>query len=141
MGPRNLHPFSRRGPSMRSIVGSSRAVLAAALLAMFPGGVLTAQGVTTGAIGGKVTDDKGQPVAEASVQVTNRGTGFTSQTRSRANGQYLVQGLETGGPYTVAIRGIGDRPHTHDRVHGKLFQTTQIGKATVLNPVTFLFSL
>src|ERR1044072_1039590 len=135
MGTRNLHPFSRRGPSMRSIVGSSRAVLAAALLAMFPGGVLTAQGVATGAIGGKVTDDKAQPVAEASVQVTNRGTGFTSQTRSRANGQYLVQGLEPGGPYTVAIRVIGYRPYTHGGVQVKLSETTRVDAELVAQAV------
>ncbi|HTI04124.1 MAG TPA: carboxypeptidase regulatory-like domain-containing protein [Gemmatimonadales bacterium] len=120
---------------MRWIVGSSRAVMAAAVLAMLPGGVLLAQGVTTGAIGGKVTDDKGQPVAEASVQVTNRGTGFTTQTRSRANGQYLVQGLETGGPYTVAIRVIGYRPYTHEGVTVKLSETTRVDAELVAQAV------
>jgi len=72
--------------------------------------------VTTGAISGKVTDANGQPVAEAAVQVTNRGSGFTTTVRSRSNGQYLIQGLEVGGPYTVAVRAIGFQPFTRDGV-------------------------
>ena len=34
-----------------------------------------AQGVTTGAIGGIITDDNGQPLQGAQVQVVNRATG------------------------------------------------------------------
>src|SRR6185295_2101688 len=93
MGTSTLHPFPpRRGPSMRWIVGSCRALVAAALFTLLCTGVARAQGVTTGAISGKVTDKQGQPVGEAAVQVTNRGSGFTTSVRSRSNGQYLVQG-------------------------------------------------
>jgi hypothetical protein len=82
--------------------------------------------VTTGAITGKVTDAQGQPVAEAAVQVTHRGTGFTTATRTRANGQYLVQGLEVGGPYTVAVRAIGFQPFSRDGVDVKLSEATRV---------------
>ena len=63
---------------------------------------LAAQGVTTGAISGTVTDAAGKPVENAQVQITNRNTGFRSGALSRANGYYYVQGLEVGGPYTVS---------------------------------------
>src|SRR5437867_590592 len=82
---------------MRWIVGLSRAVVAAALFSILCLSSALAQGVTTGAISGKVTDAQGQPVAEAAVQVTHRGTGFTTSVRTRANGQYLVQGLAASG--------------------------------------------
>ncbi len=111
---------------MRWIVGSGRALVAAALFTMLGAGVARAQGVTTGAITGRVTDPQGQPVAEAAVQVTNRGTGFTTSVRTRSNGQYLVQGLEVGGPYTVAIRAIGFQPFSRDRVEVNLSEATRV---------------
>ena len=61
---------------MRWIVGSRRAIVAAAVFSLLVAGSARAQGVTTGAITGKVTDPQGQPVAEAAVQVTNRSSGF-----------------------------------------------------------------
>jgi len=111
---------------MRWIVGSGRALVAAALFTMLCAGVARAQGVTTGAITGRVTDPQGQPVAEAAVQVTNRGTGFTTSVRTRSNGQYLVQGLEVGGPYTVAVRAIGFQPFSRDRVDVNLSEATRV---------------
>jgi hypothetical protein len=89
-------------------------------------GEAPAQGVTTGAITGKVTDPQGQPVAEAAVQVTNRGSGFTTTVRTRGNGQYLIQGLEVGGPYTVAIRAIGFQPFNRDQIDVKLSEATRV---------------
>lgn len=85
-----------------------------------------AQGVTTGAIGGTITDAQGGPVAEAQVQVVSRSTGFTTGTRSRANGSYLVQGLEAGGPYTVTVRRIGSEPATRNDIVVSISQTTRV---------------
>jgi hypothetical protein len=111
---------------MRWIVGSGRTLVAAAVFTMLFMGVARAQGVTTGAITGKVTDPQGQPVAEAAVQVTHRGSGFTTSVRTRGNGQYLIQGLESGGPYTVAIRAIGFQPFSRDRIEVKLSEATRV---------------
>jgi hypothetical protein len=69
---------------MRWIVGLSRALVAAAVVSVFVVGESAAQGVTTGAISGKVTDTQGQPVAEAAVQVINRVTGFATTVRTRS---------------------------------------------------------
>lgn len=108
------------------IVRTSRAFMAAALFSVFIVVGAVAQGVTTGAITGWVTDERGQPVDAASVQVVNRSTGYTSSTRTRANGLYLVQGLEIGGPYTITIRGIGHQPYVHDDVYVKLSEATRV---------------
>jgi hypothetical protein len=120
---------------MRWIVRSSCAVLATAVFSLLLAGDARAQGVTTGAISGKVTDPGGQPVAEAAVQVTNRGTGFTSQTRTRDNGQYLIQGLEVGGPYTVTVRAIGFQPFICEGVDVRLSEATRIDAQLVAQAV------
>ncbi|HYD52736.1 MAG TPA: TonB-dependent receptor [Gemmatimonadaceae bacterium] len=88
--------------------------------------VLAAQGVTTGAIGGTVTDPQGQPVEGAQVQVINRSTGFSSGSLTRSNGSYLVQGLEVGSAYTVRIRRIGFEPVERTDVRVSLSQTTRV---------------
>lgn len=93
------------------------APLAAVALA---GGVawsaLPAQGVTTGAIGGTVTDTAGTPLGAVQIQIVNRQTGFSTGTITRENGRYLVQGLEVGGPYAVTARRIGFTPRTVDTI-------------------------
>jgi hypothetical protein len=111
---------------MRSIVSTSRALAATALFSVFLASVAFAQGVTTGAIAGRVTDPQGQPVAQAAVQVTNRGTGFATSVRTRENGQYLVQGLEVGGPYTLVVRAIGFQAFTRDDVNVNLSEATRV---------------
>ncbi|HTL84942.1 MAG TPA: TonB-dependent receptor, partial [Acidimicrobiia bacterium] len=84
---------------------------AAALLATLPGR-LVAQGITTGAIAGRVTDESGQPLASAQIVIRNRSSGYTVGTITRDDGRYRVQNLEPGGPYTVTARRIGMQPQT-----------------------------
>src|SRR5215213_10243334 len=100
------------------------AVLALALFGT-PAG-LAAQGVTTGAIGGTVTTEQGQAAEGAQITITNRSTGFVASATSRSNGSYLVQGLEVGGPYTVAVRRIGTTAQTRDNVRVGLSQVTRV---------------
>ena len=99
-------------------------------LAMVPAGVLLsrahAQGITTGAIGGLVTDSAGAPLAAVQVQVRNIQTGYVVGSLTRDNGSYLVPGLEAGGPYTVTARRIGFAPQTRENVFVSLTQTTRV---------------
>ena len=85
-----------------------------------------AQGVTTGAITGTVTDQNGVPVGEADVTVTNRETGYTSRGTTRSNGIYLIQGLEVGGPYTVSVNRIGYTAAERTDVYVRLSQSTRV---------------
>ena len=99
----------------------------AALLALLGTGTrISAQGVTTGAIGGTITDSQGAPVSGAQVRIVNRATGYTVGALSRANGLYLVQGLEAGGPYTVNVRRIGFEPATRNDIVVSISQTTRV---------------
>jgi hypothetical protein len=87
---------------------------------------LRAQGVTTGAVAGTITDRSGKPVEGAQVQIQNKSTGYVVGAMSRANGYFLVQSLEVGGPYTVRVRRIGYEPAERNDVMVTLSQTTRI---------------
>lgn len=101
-----------------------RAALALLLLAGAQGS-LGAQGLTTGAIGGVVTGDNGQPLEGVQVQIRNQATGFSAGALTRANGRYLVQGLAVG-TYSVTARLIGYAPLTRENVVVTLGQTNVV---------------
>jgi hypothetical protein len=95
---------------------------AVALVGVLPGR-LTAQGITTGAIAGRVTDDAGQPLSSVQIVVRNRSTGFTVGAQTREDGRYRIQNLEVGGPYSVTARRIGLQPQTLDNQEVPFSQT------------------
>jgi outer membrane receptor for ferrienterochelin and colicin len=99
-------------------------VVAAALTLALPA-TARSQGITTGAIGGLVTNEQGQPVEGAQVQITNPATGSQASATTRDNGRYFVQGLEVGGPYTVTVRRIGMTQQSRNDVIVNLSQTTR----------------
>ena len=105
---------------------------------MVPGGALTsrafAQGITTGAIGGLVTDSAGGPLSAVQIQVRNLATGYLVGSLTRENGRYIVPGLEAGGPYTVTARRIGFAPQTRENVFVSLTQTTKVDLALTVQP-------
>ncbi len=100
-----------------------------------------AQGVTTGAIAGTVTDSTGIPLANVQIRIRNMANGAISGGLSRAGGAYMVQGLEVGGPYEVVARRIGFAPSTKDGILVKLSAVTRVDfrltqAATQLQAVT-----
>ncbi len=84
-----------------------------------------AQGITSGAVSGFVTDADGNGLVGVQITVTNRTTGFVVRTTSREGGRYAAQGLETGGPYTINARRIGFEPANRDNVMIQLGQTSR----------------
>jgi hypothetical protein len=119
-----------------------RLTLGIALLAMSAAATpLLSQGVTTGGIGGTVTGAQSAPVEGAQITITNRSTGYVASARTRSNGSYLIQGLEVGGPYSVAVRQLGNEPQTRDGIRVTLSQVTRVdfqlvAQAQVLAGVT-----
>ena len=105
-------------------------------LALFLPSHLAAQGVTTGAISGTVTDAAGKPVENAQVQIVNRSTGYRSGSLTRATGYYYVQGLEVGGPYTVTVRRIGYEPAERTGITVSLSSTTRVDLQLAQTAVT-----
>jgi hypothetical protein len=66
-----------------------------------------AQGVTTSAVTGRVTNEQGEPIDGASVVATNTRTGAEYRAVTRGDGRFLLQGLQPGGPYRVQVSRVG----------------------------------
>src|SRR5215210_5477256 len=110
--------------------------------AVFVGGSASAfaQGINTGAITGTVTGSGGETIEGAQGQISNRSTGFTAGGITRSGGIFFVQGLEVGGPYTVAVRRIGFEPQTRNNLNVGLSTSTRVDftltpQATTLSEV------
>src|SRR5215207_563823 len=72
-------------------------------LAMTPAASVMAQGVTTGALTGVVTDAQQKPVVAATVVALHVPSGTTYEGMTRADGRYSLPGMRVGGPYTVTV--------------------------------------
>ncbi len=99
------------------------ALLGALILALGIPSALSAQGVTTAAVTGQVTDEQGQPLAGIQIVVTNTSTGAARGVLTRQDGRYLVPGLNPGGPYTIVARGLGYADQAVEGVSLALSQT------------------
>ncbi len=112
--------------------------VAALCVALTPLMAARAQGVTTGAVSGRVVDDAGAPVAGASIAVVNTATGAASRATTARDGRYLVQGLEVGGPYSVTARHPGFAPQMRD---GQMLTLSQnLTLDFILQRQTFILS-
>ena len=85
-----------------------------------------AQGSTTGAIGGLVTDAEGRPLEGVQVRVVDRASGYAVAGVTRANGRYVIPGLDVNGDYTVSLRRVGLTPFERANVRVTLTQTVQV---------------
>jgi outer membrane receptor for ferrienterochelin and colicin len=101
--------------------------IAAVVLAALAVGTtrLSAQGVTTGAISGTVTDSSGRALQNAQIEIQNLATGYRAGGLTRDNGRYLVQGLEVG-TYRVTARLIGYAPQARNDVRVTLNLATPV---------------
>jgi hypothetical protein len=68
---------------------------------------IQAQGITTAAVAGQVTDDQGAPIENIIVQVTNQSTGIVYGGVTEEDGRYFVAGIQVGGPYSIEASGLG----------------------------------
>jgi hypothetical protein len=99
----------------------------AGLATMFFGATsLAAQGVTTGAISGAVTDEQGNGMQGVQVQAVNRTNGARAGTLTHADGRYYIPSLESGGPYTVTIRRIGFAPRDSNNLFVSLGENLRV---------------
>jgi hypothetical protein len=86
---------------------------------------LLAQGVTTSAMKGLVTDARGQPLPGATVVATHLPSGTEYSTATRSNGQYDLLNMRIGGPYELKISFIGYNAYSRNDIQlalGKTFE-------------------
>ncbi len=100
-------------------------VLRAIVALLFSAGVAGAQ-VTTGSIGGRVTDESGAGLESVQILVRSSQTGATRTAVTNATGNYLVLGLEVGSGYDVTARRIGFEPVTKRGQNVTIGQTTRV---------------
>lgn len=80
-----------------------------ALLLAVGSAPLAAQGVTTGAVRGRVVDQRGVPIADARLQLVNTQTGFRISATTRVDGRFGLENVTPGGPFTLSAQAIGYR--------------------------------
>jgi hypothetical protein len=98
------------------------------LLAALAGGpsVAGAQGVTTGALSGFVTDSAGVPLPNATVVATHLPSGTTYRAVVRGGGAYSLPNLRVGAPYRVTATHLGFQPGRRDNVSVALGETQRV---------------
>jgi Carboxypeptidase regulatory-like domain len=87
---------------------------------------LGAQGVTTAAIAGVVTDSAGAPLASARVVAVHGPSGSAYAAATRADGRFTIPGMRVGGPYRVTVTIVGYRPEAQDGIQLTLGGTTDL---------------
>ncbi|HET7816020.1 MAG TPA: TonB-dependent receptor [Sphingomicrobium sp.] len=87
--------------------------------------VAHAQQITT-SIQGQVTNEAGEPLAGASVVVTDTRTGATRAITTDAGGLFNAENLSTGGPYTVTATAAGYQGQTVQDINTTLQGPTQL---------------
>ena len=92
------------------------ALAIAAGLAIWTAGSLSAQGVTSAAVQGVVTQQGGQAVEGATVIATNTQTGLRMQVQTRTGGRFTFENLTPGGPYTIEAHAVGFQPNSRTGV-------------------------
>jgi len=101
---------------------------------------LDAQGVTTAAIAGVVTDSSGTPLEAARVVAVHGPSGTTYAAVTRTDGRFTIPGMRVGGPYRVSVTMVGHRREVQDQIQLTLGGTADLrfvlGRASVeLEPI------
>jgi hypothetical protein len=86
-----------------------------------------AQGVVTAGLTGAIRDEKGKPIAGATVTAVHVPTGTTYTAVSTESGRYYFRGMIVGGPYTLTTTATGKKTVELDEV------TTQLGQDADVN--------
>src|SRR5947209_19443356 len=95
--------------------------------AVFAGATaLGAQGVTTAAIAGLVTDSSGAPLEAARVVALHGPSGTAYAAVTRADGRFTIPGMRVGGPYRVSVALVGYRQEVQDQIQLTLGGTADL---------------
>ena len=81
--------------------------------------------VTTSSLAGKVTldDANGEEVIGATVQAVHEPSGTRYAAVTNVSGRFTIQGMRTGGPYSVTVSYIGFQPKTLKDINLQLGET------------------
>ncbi len=83
--------------------------------------------ITTSSMNGKIVDENNEAVIGATVQVVHEPSGTRYSAVSNIDGRFSIQGMRTGGPYSVTITYIGYKDITYKNIN------LQLGEPYMLN--------
>src|SRR5437879_2425140 len=126
---------------MNTFVRSLRPCVLVTTLAFAGTTALGAQGVTTAAIAGLVSDSSGTRLEGARVVALHGPSGTAYAAVTRADGRFTIPGMRVGGPYHVSVALVGYRQEVQDQIQLTLGGTADLrfvlARATLeLAPVT-----
>ena len=94
-----------------------------ALAAMFVGGGIISAQVTTSSLNGLVVDESGAPAIGVAVLATHEPSGTIYTVITNEDGRYTINGMRSGGPYSVEFSCLGYQPVTYTDVTLQLAET------------------
>jgi hypothetical protein len=97
-----------------------------ALLAFVGTTAVRAQGVTTSAMVGVVTDSSGLTLPGARVTAVHSPSHTVYSSATRSDGRFTIPGMRVGGPYRVTVYLLGYRREVQDSVYLTLGVTTDL---------------
>ncbi len=109
------------------------------LIALFVllGAVAVEGQVTTGSIGGLVTDESGDTsLPGAQVEAVYQPTGTSYSVTTQADGRYKISGVRAGGPYTISVDMDGFEPGVAENIYVSLGETSFVNFGLQLTGVT-----
>ncbi|HEX9656719.1 MAG TPA: carboxypeptidase regulatory-like domain-containing protein [Bacteroidota bacterium] len=95
-------------------------------LMMVTSGTVFSQGVTTASLNGLVTSSDGQPLVGTNVIAVHTSSGTRYGGSTRITGQYNLQNMRVGGPYTVTATILGYKSESQENVYLSLGQDLRI---------------
>jgi Carboxypeptidase regulatory-like domain len=81
-----------------------------------------AQGVTTSSLSGIILDKEKNPLPGGNIIATHIPSGTQYGASSRSNGQFNIQNMKVGGPYTVTASFVGYRKQSFENIYLNLGQ-------------------
>ena len=85
-----------------------------------------AQGVTTAAFNGVVTDQKGNPLVGANVVAVHEPSGTRYGATTREDGWYNIPNVRVGGPYTITVSYLGYKEEKVSGIYLKLGEDRRV---------------
>ncbi len=82
--------------------------------------------VTTSALNGKVSDKAGAPVAGAAVIAVHTPSGTTYYAVANSEGRFTINGMRTGGPYSIEVTCLGYQTVTYTDITLQLADSYQL---------------
>ena len=85
-----------------------------------------AQGVTTSAINGKITDASGEPLAGANVVAVHNPSGTKYGAITDFDGFFRIVNMRVGGPYTITMTYVGFEDYTKTDIYLALGESQEL---------------